>query len=152
MRHSAESNFSSDLIEYLREFESICKTVLGHESGDEKNRGSKISWDCPFKVYTECPITNVIFIKRNIRKDTKILLGYLFIKFAKHSYSILNLEKYDRDKSARTLTCEVNQLPVYDHPLILNFIPRPNLKLSFKLILKFKGTVSRNFRPVFYRK
>jgi hypothetical protein len=59
MRHSAElrSRFSSsNLIEYLREFETICKTVLAHESGDpevpvqfnEKNRGSKISWDCPF--------------------------------------------------------------------------------------------------------
>jgi hypothetical protein len=45
---------SSNLIEYLREFESICKTVLA-PSGDpgvqfnEKNLGSKISWDCPFK-------------------------------------------------------------------------------------------------------
>jgi hypothetical protein len=34
--------------------ESICKTVLAHESGDpgvhfgEKSRRSKISWDCPF--------------------------------------------------------------------------------------------------------
>jgi hypothetical protein len=40
------------VVAYLREFESICKTVLAHESGDpgeqfnEKNRGSKISWDC----------------------------------------------------------------------------------------------------------
>jgi hypothetical protein len=40
---------SSNLVEDLREFESICKTVLSHESGDpgvqfkEKNRGSKIS-------------------------------------------------------------------------------------------------------------
>jgi hypothetical protein len=31
MRHSAES---SNGIEFLREFESICKTVLAHESGD----------------------------------------------------------------------------------------------------------------------
>jgi hypothetical protein len=30
MQHSGESN----LIEDLREFESICKTVLAHESGD----------------------------------------------------------------------------------------------------------------------
>jgi hypothetical protein len=30
MPHSAESIF----VEYLREFESICKTVLAHESGD----------------------------------------------------------------------------------------------------------------------
>jgi hypothetical protein len=56
MRHSSESIFPSNLIEYLREFESICKTVLAHESGNpgvqfnEKIRGSKISWDCPFKA------------------------------------------------------------------------------------------------------
>jgi hypothetical protein len=43
MRHSAESN----LVEYLREFESIGKTVLAHESGDpglqfnEKTEGRK---------------------------------------------------------------------------------------------------------------
>jgi hypothetical protein len=53
MGHSAESIF---VVEYLREFESICKTVLAHESGDpgvqfnEKNRGSKISWHCPFNT------------------------------------------------------------------------------------------------------
>jgi hypothetical protein len=52
MRHSAESNLK---IEYLREYEFIFKTALAHESGDpgvlfaEKNRGSKILWDCPFK-------------------------------------------------------------------------------------------------------
>jgi hypothetical protein len=34
MRHSAELIFSSNLVEDLREFESICKTVLAHESGD----------------------------------------------------------------------------------------------------------------------
>jgi hypothetical protein len=56
MRQSAESIFSSNLIEYLRKFESICKTVLAHESGDpwvqfnEKTGGSKISWHCPFYV------------------------------------------------------------------------------------------------------
>jgi hypothetical protein len=31
MRHSAESIF---IFEYLREFKSICKTILAHESGD----------------------------------------------------------------------------------------------------------------------
>jgi hypothetical protein len=52
MRHSAESNSK---IKYLREYKFIFKTALAHESGDqgvlfaEKNRGSKISWDCPFK-------------------------------------------------------------------------------------------------------
>jgi hypothetical protein len=41
--------FRQILVEDLHEFESICKTVLAHESGDpgvqfnEKNRGSKIS-------------------------------------------------------------------------------------------------------------
>jgi hypothetical protein len=45
MPHSGESLFLSNLIEYLREFESICKTVLVHESGDpgvqfnEKTKG-----------------------------------------------------------------------------------------------------------------
>jgi hypothetical protein len=47
----AASRFSSsNLIEYLREFEPICKTVLAHESGDpgvysltKKCQGSKIS-------------------------------------------------------------------------------------------------------------
>jgi hypothetical protein len=40
---------SLNLIKYLREFKSICKTVLAHESGDpgvqfnEKNRRSKNS-------------------------------------------------------------------------------------------------------------
>jgi hypothetical protein len=53
MPHSAELNLK---IEYLREYEFIFKTALAHESGDpgvlfaEKNRGSKISWDCPFKI------------------------------------------------------------------------------------------------------
>jgi hypothetical protein len=35
MRHSADSIFSSNLIEDLREFESICKTVLANESGNQ---------------------------------------------------------------------------------------------------------------------
>jgi hypothetical protein len=46
----AGSRFSlSNLVEDLREFESICKTVFARDSGDpgvqfnEKNRGSKIS-------------------------------------------------------------------------------------------------------------
>jgi hypothetical protein len=52
MPHSAESIL---VVEYLREFESICKTVLAHESGDpgvqfnEKNRGLKISWHVALK-------------------------------------------------------------------------------------------------------
>jgi hypothetical protein len=51
----AQSQFLAlNLIEHLREFEFICKTVFAHESGDpkvqfnEKNWGSKILWDCPF--------------------------------------------------------------------------------------------------------
>jgi hypothetical protein len=45
MRHSEESIF---IVKYLGEFESICNTVLAHESGDpgeqlnEKNQGTKI--------------------------------------------------------------------------------------------------------------
>jgi hypothetical protein len=52
----AQSRFSSsNLFEYLSQFESICKTVLAHESGDpgvqfNEKRGSKISQDCPFKI------------------------------------------------------------------------------------------------------
>jgi hypothetical protein len=63
----ARSRFSAlNLIEYLREFESICKTVLGHESGDpgvqfnEKIRGSKILWYCPFN---QGPRTDVLLQK-----------------------------------------------------------------------------------------
>jgi hypothetical protein len=57
MPHSAKSIF---VVEFNRispriRIYSICKTVLAHESGDpgvqfnEKNRGSQISWHCPFK-------------------------------------------------------------------------------------------------------
>jgi hypothetical protein len=41
-------------LDFLGEFEAIFETALAHESGpygglfDEKNRGSKISWHCPF--------------------------------------------------------------------------------------------------------
>jgi hypothetical protein len=48
MPQSGELRFSlSNLIEYLRDFESTCKTVLAHESGDpgvhfnEKTEGRK---------------------------------------------------------------------------------------------------------------
>jgi hypothetical protein len=57
MRHSAESNSK---IEYLRQYKFLFKTALAHESGHpgvlfaEKNRGSKISWDCPFKRSALC--------------------------------------------------------------------------------------------------
>jgi hypothetical protein len=43
------------LVEYLREYEKICKKALTRRSGaqkelfDEKNRRSKISWQGPFK-------------------------------------------------------------------------------------------------------
>jgi hypothetical protein len=42
------------IVEYLREFEAICKKALARGSGaqmelfDEKNRRSKISWQGPF--------------------------------------------------------------------------------------------------------
>jgi hypothetical protein len=47
IRHSVKSIFVVEFIEYLREFESICKTVLAHESWDpgvqfnEKTEGRK---------------------------------------------------------------------------------------------------------------
>jgi hypothetical protein len=54
----ARSRFlSSNLIEYLREFESICKTVLAHESGDpgvqfnEKTVGRKSRETVPLSKY-----------------------------------------------------------------------------------------------------
>jgi hypothetical protein len=43
-------------VEYLREFEAICKKALTRESGaqvglfDEINQRSKISWHCPFNI------------------------------------------------------------------------------------------------------
>jgi hypothetical protein len=37
MRHSAETIF---VVEYLREYESICKTVLAHESGGTQGYSS----------------------------------------------------------------------------------------------------------------
>jgi hypothetical protein len=54
MQHSAELNLKR---KYLRKYEFIFETALAHESGDpgvlfaEKNRGSKISWDCPFNAF-----------------------------------------------------------------------------------------------------
>jgi hypothetical protein len=52
----AQSRFSSsNLIEYLREFESICKTVLAHKSGDpgvqfnEKTEGRKSRETVPLR-------------------------------------------------------------------------------------------------------
>jgi hypothetical protein len=52
MRHSAELTF---VVEYLCEFESICITVLAHESGDpgvqfkEKTKGRKSRETVPLK-------------------------------------------------------------------------------------------------------
>jgi hypothetical protein len=44
---------SNDYLEFLSNFEAICETALARESGPLvdlwKNRGSKISWHCPFK-------------------------------------------------------------------------------------------------------
>jgi hypothetical protein len=48
---------SNNYLKFLGDFEAICKTTLAPESGPyrgdclmKKNRGSKISWHCPFKV------------------------------------------------------------------------------------------------------
>jgi hypothetical protein len=49
--------WNSNIIDFLGEYEAICETALGRESGpkgglfDEKNRGSKIACYCPFKCY-----------------------------------------------------------------------------------------------------
>jgi hypothetical protein len=49
-----KQTISNDYLEFLGDFEAICKTALAPESGskgglfDEKNRGSKISRHCPF--------------------------------------------------------------------------------------------------------
>jgi hypothetical protein len=62
VNHCAESIFKVD---FLGEYEAICKTALGRESGpeggliDEKNRGSKISCYCPFKGNFFCPKVRV---------------------------------------------------------------------------------------------
>jgi hypothetical protein len=59
MLHSAESIFPPNLIEYLREFEYIWKTVLAHESGDpgvqfnEKTEGRKSRETVPLKNRTQ---------------------------------------------------------------------------------------------------
>jgi hypothetical protein len=76
--------FGSNLIEDLRKFESICKTVLAHESGDpgvqvnEKTEGRKsrdtvplnLSWPfldsvCIMFIGTHRHDTYVIFFKNN---------------------------------------------------------------------------------------
>jgi hypothetical protein len=55
MSHSASRFSSSNLIENFREFESICKTVLAHESGDpgvqfnEKTEGRKSCETVPLR-------------------------------------------------------------------------------------------------------
>jgi hypothetical protein len=52
---TADHNKIDFIVEYLREFEAICKKVLAPGSGaqmelfDEKIRRSKISWQGPFK-------------------------------------------------------------------------------------------------------
>jgi hypothetical protein len=56
MQHSAKSNLIN---KYFHEYKFIFKTALAHESGDpgvlfaERNRGSKILWDCPFNALYE---------------------------------------------------------------------------------------------------
>ena len=55
--HTAESNFSNFVIEYLSEIETEFKNTLACLSGaqmgsnNEKNWRSKISWHTPFKYY-----------------------------------------------------------------------------------------------------
>jgi hypothetical protein len=66
MRPSAESIFSSNLIGYLREFESICKTVLAHKSGDpgvqfnEKTESWKSRDIVPLSYLTAAGVSNYV--------------------------------------------------------------------------------------------
>jgi hypothetical protein len=71
----AGSRFSSsNLIEYLREFESVCKTVLAHESGDpgvqltKKTEGRKSRDTVPLKIYTEFYIM-ITIVSKNMQYD-----------------------------------------------------------------------------------
>jgi hypothetical protein len=58
--------WNSNIIDFLGEYESICETALGRESGpqvgliDEKNRGSKISCNCPFKWIAKSDFKQII--------------------------------------------------------------------------------------------
>jgi hypothetical protein len=52
-----DHNFANDYLNFLGEYEAICEKVLARESGPmrdcfmkKKNRGSKISWHCPFNT------------------------------------------------------------------------------------------------------
>jgi hypothetical protein len=55
--YPAETELDDFRSDYLGEDEAIWETALAHESGpyvgviDEKNRRSKISYNCPFKTY-----------------------------------------------------------------------------------------------------
>jgi hypothetical protein len=67
MQHSAESNVK---IEYLRKYKFTFKTALAHKSEDpgvlfaEKNRGSKILWDCPFNLASRS--RSIILVERDL--------------------------------------------------------------------------------------
>jgi hypothetical protein len=57
MKSFQRCHWHSNIIDFPGEYEAICETALGRESGpygglfDEKNRGSKISCYCPFKQF-----------------------------------------------------------------------------------------------------
>jgi hypothetical protein len=57
MRHSAKSIFGVESNRITPPIRIYIQNRLVHESGDQgyrlkkKNRGSKISWDCPFKMF-----------------------------------------------------------------------------------------------------
>jgi hypothetical protein len=76
LRHSAES---THFREFLCEFTTICKTILTRWSLTqvglihEKNRGSKISWGCPFKDQNSffLVVISPEWMKQNIAKCTQ---------------------------------------------------------------------------------
>jgi hypothetical protein len=64
---TASAKIGDFKVEYLREFEAICKKALTCESGaqvglfDEKNQKSKISGHCPFNQRATNHIPKTLF-------------------------------------------------------------------------------------------
>jgi hypothetical protein len=92
------------IIEYLRKYEFIFETVLAHESEDlgvlfaEKNRGSKISRDCPFKIFVPKSYERryflpfLVIIGDNYSKFillSQVVHGYSFIEFEQQDYKMI---------------------------------------------------------------
>jgi hypothetical protein len=85
---------------YLGEYEALCKTASARESGsmvrlfDEKNRGSKISWHCPFKATLIQDFRPLVFLSNNPRP----LKQSLFEDSFEFANLCLAVSKYRCDK------------------------------------------------------